>query len=451
MIALRPYQQTCVDKGVRFFTNDKVSKPKIIVAPTAAGKSIIIAAIAAQLETNVLVLQPSKELLEQNFAKYMLYNSNADVYSASAGRKKIAKVTFATIGSIVKVADLFNNFNALIIDEAHLYPPGQESMFGKFLTANPQLKILGLTATPFRLRTSATGAKLVMMHNSNIYNGYAHIIQIQEIAAQYWSPLEYIIERPDMSILRINTTGVEYTEHSLERFGLQSENSILKYCQTYADVPTLVFVPSVKQAASLAARVPGGAYVCADTKPKERAQIIADFRAGRIKKVFNVNVLSVGFDYPELSVIIDCCPTLSLARHYQKVGRLTRQHPDKKFGTVIDLSGNTDKFGRVEDLEFRQIGTTHHIFSGEKQLTGVYYSNEDFISTSAEKAKPKVHSKFIDLEFKFGKFKGEKISQVPEWYLSWVIDNIESNPKLTDNIRAFLDMEKAKKLQSPSK
>jgi len=133
MLTLRPYQTDCVEAGLRFFKNDKVQKPKIIVAPTAAGKSIIIAAIAANLPGNVLVLQPSLELLEQNFGKYMMYESNATIYSASAGKKEIGKVTFATIGSIVSVASFFNEFTALIIDEAHLYPTGQESMFGKFL------------------------------------------------------------------------------------------------------------------------------------------------------------------------------------------------------------------------------------------------------------------------------------------------------------------------------
>jgi len=442
MITLRPYQTDCVNAGIRFFTNNNVQKPKIIVAPTAAGKSIIIAAIAAKLESRVLVIQPSKELLEQNFAKYCLYNSDADVFSASAGRKKIAKVTFATIGSIVNVADLFENFTALIIDEAHLYPPNQESMFGKFLAANPQLKILGLTATPFRLRTTAGGAKLVMMHNSNIYNGYAHIIQIQEIAAQYWSPLEYIVERPDMSILRINTTGAEYTESSLERFGLQAETSIVKYCHTYSTLSKLVFVPSVKQAQLLSYRVPNSAFVCAQTKPKERASIIADFRAGKIKTVFNVNVLSVGFDYPELEMIIDSCPTLSLARHYQKVGRLTRQHPNKQKGIVIDLSGNTEKFGRVEDLTIEKIGTTHHIFSKGKQLTGVVYSSDEFQKPPGYQ--PKKTGTFVDMEVTFGKFKGSKISQVPEWWLSWAIDNLESDwqQKLKTNIRLFLDAKK---------
>lgn len=437
MLTLRPYQTDCVEAGLRFFKNDKVQKPKIIVAPTAAGKSIIIAAIAANLPGNVLVLQPSLELLEQNFGKYMMYESNATIYSASAGKKEIGKVTFATIGSIVSVASFFNEFTALIIDEAHLYPPGQESMFGKFLKENPQLKILGLTATPFRLKSSQElGSKLVMMHNSNIYNGYAHIIQIQEISKDFWCPLQYVKEETDESVLVVNSTGAEYTDSSLVRYGLSINERIFEAVKNYEDKPKIVFVPSVEQAESLA-RATDSAFVCATTPKKERKQIISDFKAGRINTVFNVNVLSVGFDYPELEVIIDACPTMSLARHYQKVGRLTRPHPNKAVGIVVDLSGNTDKFGRVEDIELRKIGTTHHIFSGEKQLSGVYFG--DIIAKQPRQYTPKT---FHDMEITFGKFKGSKISEVPSWYLSWAMDNITWNRDLTGNIRLFLDNQK---------
>ena len=437
MITLRPYQERCVKAGLDFFKSNKVVKPKIVVAPTAAGKSIIIASIAAQLPGNVLVLQPSVELLNQNFEKYGHYNDNAEIYSASANKKNIGKVTFATIGSIVNVAAFFREFTALVIDEAHLYPPGQESMFGKFLKENPQLKILGLTATPFRLATSATrGSKLVMMHNANIYNGYAHIIQIQEIAKDFWCPLEYILETVDESSLKVNTTGNEYTEDSLKNFGMSVEDKIVKAINDYPGISKLVFVPSVEQAERLSKKV-GARFVCAKTPKPERKELIEGFKAGRIETVFNVNVLSVGFDYPELMMVVDACPTMSLARHYQKIGRLTRPHKNKKIGTVIDLSGNTEKFGRVEDLEIKKIGTTYHVFSGEKKLTGVYFGDIIDLTPKAPDVKP-----FVDEVINFGKFKGSKISETPDWWLSWAHDNVTWHKTLVPNIRKYLDSKK---------
>ncbi len=439
MLTLRPYQERCVKAGLDFFKSEKTTKPKILVAPTAAGKSVIIAAIASQLPGNVLVLQPSVELLEQNFAKYGMYESNAEIYSASAGKKNIGKVTFATIGSIVSVAGAFSDFTHMIIDEAHLYPPGQESMFGKFRAENPQLKTIGLTATPFRLKSSMGGSKLVMMHNSNIYNGYAHIVQIQEISKDYWCPLEYVLEEASGSKLEVNTTGAEYTDLSLKKYGLSVEDKIIQAVKSYPGKPKLIFVPSVEQAQALAFRTKGS-YVCAKTPKPERRQIIADFRAGHIDHVYNVNVLSVGFDYPELEVVVDACPTMSLARHYQKLGRLTRTHPNKDVGIVVDLSGNTAKFGKVEDLEIRKLGTTYHVFSGDKQLTGVFFG--DVIETKPKKVD---NSPFVDMELNFGKFKGTgtRISQAPEWYLSWCTDNINWNPALVKNIKLFLNKPKA--------
>ena len=115
------------------------------------GKSLIIANIAKQLCGNVVIFQPSKELLEQNYGKYILYGEYAEIYSASAGRKKISHVTFATIGSVVNKPELFNEFQYCIVDECHLVSPKDETMYNKFFTAL-NLKVLGLTATPVRMK-----------------------------------------------------------------------------------------------------------------------------------------------------------------------------------------------------------------------------------------------------------------------------------------------------------
>lgn len=431
MITLRQYQKEAVNAGVRFFQNDRVSKPKMLIAPTAAGKSIIIAAIASELDGNVLVLQPSAELLKQNFEKYGVFADNGAIYSASANRREVGKVTFATIGTITKVPELFTEFKYLIIDEAHLYPPGEESMFGSFLAKNPQLKILGLTATPFRLQSSMNGSKLVMMHNSNIYNGYCHIIQIQDIAPQFWCKLKYIIDSGSQKVLKINSTGADYTEDSLALFGASVDDKIRHYVAKSAGFPKIVFVPTIAQAMALSQATPNSAAVSSKTPKSEREQIISDFKKGVIDTVFNVNILSVGFDYPELRIIIDAVPTMSLARHYQKVGRLTRQHPTKQIGAVVDLAGNTQMFGRVEDIEIRKIGTTYHVFSGQKQLTGVWFG-DGFVPEIKEA------TEFEDVKITFGKFKGETITTAPKWWLSWAIDNIDHDKKLISNIKLFL-------------
>lgn len=427
-----PYQQIAVDKAVAFFRSERATKPKLLVAPTAAGKSFIIACIANELKERVLIFQPSLELLEQNFEKFQQFSDNAEVYSAGKKSKKIGAVTYATIGSVVKVAHLFADFKYLIIDEAHLYPPGSESMFGQFLKANPQLKILGLTATPFRLHSGMGGSKLVMMHNSNIYNGYCHIIQIQEIAPKYWCPIKYMQDVGQQHILKVNSSGAEYTEESLALYGSAIEDRIMHHVNVCQGYPKIVFVPTIQQAQALAAQTPKAAAVSAKTPAKERKQLIEQFKRGYIETVFNVNLLSVGFDYPGLKIIIDAVPTMSLARYYQKIGRLTRRHPEKRIGGCIDLAGNFTKFGRVEDLEIRATGSSYHVFSGDRKLTGVWFGE-----AYQPPAKP-LPAVFEDREIRFGKFKGKKISETPPWYLSWILDNVDQDKDLLGHVELHL-------------
>ena len=132
----------------------------------------------------------------------------------------------------------------------------------------------------------------------------------------------------------------------------------------------LVFTRFVKEAQLLAQSVPGTAVVTADTPAKERDRIIGGFRAGRIRCVANVGILTTGFDYPELEAVVMARPTRSLALWYQVVGRGIRPHPEKRDTMVIDLGGNLSQFGRVEDLELSDEGGWH-IRSHGRQLTNV--------------------------------------------------------------------------------
>ena len=107
------------DTAVKFFRS-KAKGNGIIVAPTGAGKSLLIADVARQLDGNVIVLQPSAELLEQNYGKLASYGIDACIYSASLKQKKVGKITFATIGSVANHMELFDDFSAVIIDECQI-------------------------------------------------------------------------------------------------------------------------------------------------------------------------------------------------------------------------------------------------------------------------------------------------------------------------------------------
>ena len=126
----------------------------LLSLPTGSGKSIVIAEIANALNQDILILQPTKEILEQNKKKLMAYVDRKDigVFSASMGEKEIRKYTFATIGSVYKVPERFAHFRLVLLDECHLLnPKATGSMFGRFLAGMNNPKVVGLTATPYRI------------------------------------------------------------------------------------------------------------------------------------------------------------------------------------------------------------------------------------------------------------------------------------------------------------
>lgn len=157
MIQLRSNQVEPIEKAISFF-QEKKPKPSLIVLPTAWGKSILTAFVAKNTNDKMIVLQPSKELLEQNYLKYVNLCdgfANAGIYSASFGSKEIAQITYATIGSIKTLGAKFKalGFTKMLIDEAHLFPREADSMLGTFLKESGITHVLGITATPVKLQT----------------------------------------------------------------------------------------------------------------------------------------------------------------------------------------------------------------------------------------------------------------------------------------------------------
>ena len=109
-----------------------------------------------------------------------------------------------------------------------------------------------------------------------------------------------------------------------------------------------------------------------NTGKADREHILEAFKNGSINVVANVGVLTTGFDYPELNTVVIARPTMSLALYYQMVGRGIRPYPGK-IGWVVDLCGNYDRFGRVEDLHvgYKKQGLWA-VYSGNRQLTNVW-------------------------------------------------------------------------------
>ena len=152
---LRDYQKQAVTNVIKFF--QKKNDPSVIVLPTGAGKSLVIAELARIAKGRVLVLAHVKELVEQNYEKYRSYDLPAGIFSASLGKKDWdQKAIFGSVQSVARAPDdFFNNFSLLVIDECHRVADEGETQYQevikKLRERNPNLFILGLTATPYRM------------------------------------------------------------------------------------------------------------------------------------------------------------------------------------------------------------------------------------------------------------------------------------------------------------
>jgi DNA repair protein RadD len=444
-VKLRENQIEPVAIGVEFFRTPKM-KPSIIVAPTAFGKSIVIAAIAKELGEKILVLQPSKELLEQNYDKFVTLGGTASIYSASMGIKEMGRVTYATIGSIINIAQEFKSMGVtkIIIDECDRYPRDKSGQLRKFVDGMKASHVLGLTATPLKLQTNMgeTGpySKLVMLTNRSKHGMFfkfiLHVSQIQDIVKlNYWSKLEYQSYDFDTGALVYNSSGAEYTNDSIAR-SYENQNIGDKIVKKIAEVQDrksiLVAVPTIEQATNLAQRIPNAAVVHGGTPKQDRKRIIEEFRNQQIRAIIQVNVLTVGFDYPELDCLITGRPTASISWWYQFIGRGTRIHDNKENCLVVDFVGSTERFGKVEELYYKQDGKENWELYGEnkKLLTGIPMHEigihlEGGINLSEKK---NADGDIEKIYMTFGKYKGKPVASIPPYYRKWVIDNITWGP-----------------------
>lgn len=429
MVQLRENQRIAVEKSMEYIQDPRRKRPELLIAPTAAGKSWIIASIADRFGGSILVLQPSKELLQQNIDKYRKLGNDASVFCAGLGVKGYDKqVTFATLGSIKSVVDKLK-IDLLIIDEAHYkFSPDEGSEFMVFVEKLKPTKVIGLTATPFRLTSSMEGAMLKMLNRMrpSYFKDYIHIIQIQDMVLNgFWSKIRYETQVFDTSVLALNSNGSEFTESSVkaavqnqsvpQRIYKRTMKLLKEGCPSI-----LIFAESVETAKKLSEHIPDSTYIEANTTDKQREERVEGFKAGRYKVLINVGIFTTGFDYPDLRCIIMGRPTNSLALYYQIVGRGTRisEETGKTECLFIDFGANIERFGVVEHLVMEKIeGWGWAFCNGDYVLTNVLMGTQRVKKSSLEKKKSVGGE---DVMF-FGKHSGKPLSQIPVSYFEWLI------------------------------
>ena len=366
---LRPYQQEAFEAIQKDL---HVPGNSIVRMPTASGKSHAIAHTATLVE-HVLILQPTQELLAQNMEKLsaIVGQDEIGIYSASFNKKEIKKFTFATIQSVYKKADEFKHIKLVVVDECHMISiRSASSMYMDFFNAIGNPKVIGTTATPFRLELgynfkTADALQITMLKLINrarhkdakemfwkrIIFDVSHKYLLEH---GYLSPLEYI-DKPLLPYESI-PVNISRSDYNLEGFANAIVGQQANILSTIAEAQNrytavLVFCSTVEQAEGLSKIIVGSKTVFGNTPTKERKQIIADFKSGKVKTVFNVGALVAGFDFPELDCVILLRPTRSLVLYNQIVGRLVRIAPGKSCGTLIDFTGTYKALGRIETFE----------------------------------------------------------------------------------------------------
>lgn len=385
---LRSYQQNAVNRSVEFLRNPRLrGRNGLVVLPTGSGKSLVIAGIATQLNEPVLVFQPSKEILQQNAEKLRGYGYAPAIWSASLNRKRVGHVTLATIGSVVNHVEAFTHFRYVLIDEAHLVNP-KGGMYRDFLAVLEHARVIGLTATPYRLASDSLGAQLRFLTRTRprIFTDVVYYLNVAPLLrAGFLAPLTYHEPQViDTTKVRLNSTGADFDDRALQRhfteIGFVSRlHAIVEHLLATGHKSILVFTRFLDESQALAVAIPGAAVVSAETPSDKRAQILWSFKKGLLRVVANVGVLTTGFDYPELTTVVLARPTMSLSLYYQMVGRVIRPHPSKPTAHVVDLVGLKKRFGPIEQLWMQPGGKTGEqwvIVTGEQRdrvLTNVHF------------------------------------------------------------------------------
>lgn len=463
---LRPRQEIAVKKIEEFINNSKANHG-VFVYPTGFGKSLIISTLAQKFTDRYFInVTSSKELVLQNYEKYKSYGFEATICSASLKSKAVSRVTFATIATLVKFADFFRDKKVVIIyDECHTAST-KSSQIDTFLKQLKDYRLVGVTATPFRLAQSMSGATLKMMNRDRdcIYKSINDVVQISEVVEQnYWSKLVYDIKDIDETDLELNTNGSDYSDKSLEKF--KETNDInsrvvdeINKLLTEGRKSILVSVPFIVDAKEITNKIEGSRALFSGMNTKDRDSIINDFKSLKLKVIIQCKILTIGFDHPELDAIIIAKPSNSLTFYYQLVGRGVRIHRDKKDCKIVDLSGNCNKFGNVEtiSIENEKLTKGWAVFNGDTLLSNYPLNTNSRPTKQSLLAQVKWQEEFkenkaklneVDVKFSFGKFKDRKVSEVMKEnksYLTWLLDQKdfkwfgESGIKLKQSIEKHL-------------
>jgi len=364
---LRPYQQESID-AVYEHLRQRDDNPCVVI-PTAGGKTPVMASICRdavkQWGGRVLILAHVKELLEQAVDKLQMMAPDLllqiGVYSAGLkSRDTDHPIIVAGIQSVYKRACELGAFDLILLDEAHMLPPDGEGRYRQFMAeakmVNPNVRLVGLTATPYRMTTG------LICEPDNLLNHVCYEVGVRELIVQgYLCPLKSKAGQGKVDTSGLHLRGGEFIAGEVE--ALMDDDALVESaCQEIAELTrtrrsVLIFASGVQHALHvqrvLETMGQKCGFVCGDTSAFDRAKTLDRFKDGELKYLVNVNVLTTGFDAPNIDCVAMLRPTNSPGLYYQMVGRGFRLHPDKDDCLVLDYGGNVLRHGPVDDLRIK--------------------------------------------------------------------------------------------------
>ena len=364
MIKLRHYQQSAIDGLYNYFMQ-KDGSP-LVVMPTGTGKAFTICAFIQKAidqypTTRILNLTHVKELIEQNYKSMiqLWYDAPAGIYSAGLKRRDLTnQIIFGGIQSIYKRAEELGHIDLIIVDEAHMMSRNNNSMYGKFLEnmleINPKLKLIGFTATPYRLSCG-------MLHKGNdrLFHGIAYDYNIKDAILE-----GYLCEvRTKRTETQLNVQGVGKRNGDFIESQLQAAVDVDETTQAAVSEIVnlgrdrgswLIFCAGVTHAENVRDEVRKHGISCetinGSTPAQERDTILTAFKLGVIKCITNVGVLTTGFDAPCIDLVAALRPTQSVGLWVQMLGRGMRIAEGKPDCLVLDFAGNTERHGVIDEI-----------------------------------------------------------------------------------------------------
>lgn len=368
-VELRQYQRAAVDALYECWTEGR-GDHLLVVAPTGSGKSVILAALCSEAVdwpgTRVCVVTHRKELVEQDAKAIMrMTDVRVGIYGAALGMKELHHpITVGMIQSIYRKAPTADPWDIIIVDEAHLVPPESTTRYRRFLDEarlqNPKAKIVGLTATPYRM-----GSGLLHEGKDALFDTIAYEITIPELLKA--GHLCEIISRGGLK--QIDTRGVkirggEYVASDLAKAADDPDTTraaVAEIVRYGADRKGwLIFAAGVAHAWHVVEEVRShgvaAELVTGETPTRERNATLREYKAGRIRCLVSCEVLTTGFDAPHTDLLGMLRPTKSPVLYVQMVGRGMRPAEGKADCLLLDFAGVVSEHGPVDQVNVRSRG-----------------------------------------------------------------------------------------------